>query len=150
MGRRLGGIEDLIPQIAELSVLRCGDTSSVSHKMKAIVASNVLSYQLLQNIVGNLSSLHNAINKLTGAAFVAENIFNERRQKVSELIQEYQDLFTNQIEQEIINSPVSSTILGNFGSVVSEFFNKSLNKNMLFSLFEPPRESWRLNFLRKR
>ncbi|MFS3252127.1 hypothetical protein ACK6SC_24650 [Escherichia coli] len=135
MGRRLGGIEDLIPQIAELSVLRCGDTSSVSHKMKAIVASNVLSYQLLQNIVGNLSSLHNAINKLTGAAFVAENIFNERRQKVSELIQEYQDLFTNQIEQEIINSPVSSTILGNFGSVVSEFFNKSLNKNMLFSLF---------------
>lgn len=135
MGRRLGGIEDLIPQIAELSVLRCGDTSSVSHKMKAIVASNVLSYQLLQNIVGNLSSLHNAINKLTGAAFVAENIFNERRQKVSELIQEYQDLFTNQIEQEIINSPVSSTILGNFGSVVSKFFNKSLNKNMLFSLF---------------
>lgn len=135
MGRRLGGIEDLIPQIAELSVLRCGDTSSVSHKMKAIVASNVLSYQLLQNIVGNLSSLHNAINKLTGAAFVAENIFNERRQKVSELIQEYQDLFTNQIEQEIITSPVSSTILGNFGSVVSEFFNKSLNKNMLFSLF---------------
>lgn len=135
MGRRLGGIEDLIPQIAELSVLRCGDTSSVSHKMKAIVASNVLSYQLLQNIVGNLSSLHNAINKLTGTAFVAENIFNERRQKVSELIQEYQDLFTNQIEQEIINSPVSSTILGNFGSVVSEFFNKSLNKNMLFSLF---------------
>ncbi|HBM7879135.1 TPA: hypothetical protein LZ539_004527 [Escherichia coli] len=135
MGRRLGGIEDLIPQIAELSVLRCGDTSSVSHKMKAIVASNVLSYQLLQNIVGNLSSLHNAINKLTGAAFVAENIFNERRQKVSELIQEYQDLFTNQIEQEIINSPVSSTILGNFGSVVSEFFNKSLNKNMLFFLF---------------
>ncbi|EFJ3463063.1 hypothetical protein VD25_003280 [Escherichia coli] len=135
MGRRLGGIEDLIPQIAELSVLRCGDTSSVSHKMKAIVASNVLSYQLLQNIVGNLSSLHNAINKLTGAAFVAENIFNERRQKVSELIQEYQDLFTNQIEQEIINSPVSSTILGNFGSVVSEFFNKNLNKNMLFSLF---------------
>ncbi len=135
MGRRLGGIKDLIPQIAELSVLRCGDTSSVSHKMKAIVASNVLSYQLLQNIVGNLSSLHNAINKLTGAAFVAENIFNERRQKVSELIQEYQDLFTNQIEQEIINSPVSSTILGNFGSVVSEIFNKSLNKNMLFSLF---------------
>lgn len=135
MGRRLGGIEDLIPQIAELSVLRCGDINSVSSKMKTIVASNLLSYQLLQKVVGNLSSLHNAINKLTGAAFVADDVFNERRQKVSELIQEYLDLFTNHIEQEIINSPVSSTILSNFGSVVSEFFNKSLNKNMLFSLF---------------
>ncbi|EBJ6224861.1 hypothetical protein DXW47_22645 [Salmonella enterica] len=135
LGRRLGGIKDLIPQIAELSVLRCGDINSVSSKMKAIVASNVLSYQLLQKIVGNLSSLHNAINKLTGAAFVAEDIFNERRQKMSELIQEYLDLFNNHIEQEIIHSPVSSTILGNFGCIISEIFTKNLRKNILYSLF---------------
>lgn len=135
LGRRLGGIEDLIPQIAELSVLRCGDTNSVSPKMKAIVASNVLPFQFLENIVRNIASLHNAINKLTGAAFVAEDIFNERRQKVSELIQEYLDLFTNHIQQEIIHSPVSSTILDGFGSIISEIFTKNLSKKLLFSLF---------------
>lgn len=135
LGRRLGGIEDLIPQIAELSVLRSGDINSVSSKMKGIVASNLLPYQFLQKIVSNLSSLHNAINKLTGAAFVAEDIFNERRQKVSELIQEYLDLFTNHIEQEIILSPVSSTILDNFGCIISEILTKNLRKNILFSLF---------------
>ncbi|HCI6774492.1 TPA: hypothetical protein NPP69_004340 [Klebsiella quasipneumoniae subsp. similipneumoniae] len=135
IGGRLSGISDLIPQIAELAVFRGEHTKSVSPKMKAIVASSLFSYQLLQKIVGNLSSLHNAINKLSGAAFVAEDIFSERRQKVSELIQEYLDLFTNHIEQEIINSPVSSTILDSFGSMVSEVFEKNLKKEMLFSLF---------------
>lgn len=135
MGRRLGGIEDLIPQIAELSVLRCGDTNSVSPKMKAIVSSNLLPYQFLQKIVSNLASLHNAINKLTGAAFVADVAFTEKQQKVSDLIQEYLDLFTNHIQQEIINSPVSSTILENFGSMISEIFTKNLRNKMLFSLF---------------
>lgn len=135
LGRRLEGIEDLIPQIAELSVLRCGDTSSVSPKMKAIVASNLLPYQLLQKIVSNLASLHNAINKLTGAAFVADDAFTEKQQKVSNLIQEYLDLFTNHIQQEIIHSPVSSTILDSFGSIISEIFTKNLSKKILFSLF---------------
>ncbi|ENF1950587.1 hypothetical protein ABQK02_003819 [Salmonella enterica subsp. enterica] len=135
MGRRLGGIEDLIPQIAELSVLRCGDTNSVSPKMKAIVASNLLPYQFLQKIVSNLASLHNAINKLTGAAFVADDAFTEKQQKVSDLIQEYLDLFTNHIQQEIIHSPVSSTILDSFGSIISEIFTKNLSKKILFSLF---------------
>ncbi|MHC6137975.1 hypothetical protein [Enterobacter sp. IBGEEm25P6] len=135
MGRRLGGIEDLIPQIAELSVLRCGDTNSVSPKMKAIVASNLLPYQFLQKIVSNLASLHNAINKLTCAAFVADDAFTEKQQKVSDLIQEYLDLFTNHIQQEIIHSPVSSTILDSFGSIISEIFTKNLSKKILFSLF---------------
>ncbi|MDU6926771.1 hypothetical protein [Franconibacter helveticus] len=135
MGRRLGGIEDLIPQIAELSVLRCGDTNSVSPKMKAIVASNLLSFQFLEKIVRNLASLHNVINKLTGAAFVADDVFTEKKQKVSDLIQEYLDLFTNHIQQEIINSPVSSTILDNFGSIISDIFKKNLSKKILFSLF---------------
>ncbi|MGP3227839.1 hypothetical protein [Serratia nevei] len=135
MGRRLGGIEDLIPQIAELSVLRCSDTNSVSAKMKAIVASNLLPYQFLQKIVSNLASLHNAINKLTGAAFVADDVFTEKQQKVSDLIQEYLDLFTNHIQQEIIHSPVSSTILDSFGSIISEIFTKNLSKKILFSLF---------------
>ena len=135
MGRRLGGIEDLIPQIAELSVLRCGDTNSVSPKMKAIVASNLLPYQFLQKIVSNLASLHNAINKLTCAAFVADDTFTEKQQKVSDLIQEYLDLFTNHIQQEIIHSPVSSTILDSFGSIISEIFTKNLSKKILFSLF---------------
>src|SRR5690606_31180408 len=115
MGRRLGGIEDLIPQIAELSVLRCGDINSVSSKMKTIAASDLFSYQLLEKIVSNLASLFNAINKLSGAAFVAEDVFNERRQKVSELIQDYLDFFTNHRQQSIIQSPVSETILENFG-----------------------------------
>ncbi|HAT3516172.1 TPA: hypothetical protein I8522_002735 [Serratia marcescens] len=135
MGRRLGGIEDLIPQITELSVLRCSDTNSVSAKMKAIVASNLLPYQFLQKIVSNLASLHNAINKLTGAAFVADDAFTEKQQKVSDLIQEYLDLFTNHIQQEIIHSPVSSTILDSFGSIISEIFTKNLSKKILFSLF---------------
>lgn len=133
--RRLGGIEDLMPQIAELSVLRYGDTNSVSPKMKVIVASNLLPYQFLQKIVSNLALLHNAINKLTGAAFVADDAFTEKQQKVSDLIQEYLDLFTNHIQQEIIHSPVSSTILDSFGSIISEIFKKNLSKKILFSLF---------------
>lgn len=135
LGRRLGGIEDLIPQIAELSVLRCDDTNSVSAKMKAIVASNLLPYQLLQRIVSNLTSLHNAINKLSGAAYVADDAFTGKQQIVSDLIQEYLDLFSNHIQQEIIHSPVSSTILDNFGNVISEIFTKNLSKKPLFSLF---------------
>ncbi|HAV9460389.1 TPA: hypothetical protein JLG09_003876 [Escherichia coli] len=135
MGRRLGGIEDLIPQIAELSVLRCGDTNSVSPKMKRIVASNLLPFQFLEKIESNLASLHNAINKLTGAAFVADDVFTEKQHKVSDLIQEYRDLFTSHIQQEIINSPVSSTVLNNFGSTISDIFIKNLSKNLLFSLF---------------
>ena len=135
MGGRLGGIEDVIPQIAELSVLRCGHTNSVSPRMKAIVASNLLPYQFLQKIVSNLASLHNVINKLTGAAFVADDDFTEKQQKVSDLTKEYLDLFTNHIQQEIIHSPVSSTILNSFGSIVSEVFTKKLRKIILFSLF---------------
>lgn len=135
MGRRLGGIEDLIPQIAELSVLRCGDTNSVSPKMKRIVASNLLPFQFLEKIESNLASLHNAINKLTGAAFVADDVFTEKQHKVSDLIQEYRDLFTSHIQQEIINSPVSSTVLNNFGSTISDIFIKNLSKKLLFSLF---------------
>lgn len=135
LGRRLGGIEDLIPQIAELSVLRCGDTNSVSAKMKRIVASNLLPFQFLEKIESNLASLHNAINKLTGAAFVADDVFTEKQQKVSDLIQEYRDLFTSHIQQEIIHSPVSSTVLDNFGSTISDIFTKNLSKKLLFSLF---------------
>lgn len=135
LGRRLGGIEDLIPQIAELSVLRCGDTNSVSAKMKIIVASNLLPFQFLEKIESNLASLHNAINKLTGAAFVADDVFTEKQQKVSDLIQEYRDLFTSHIQQEIIHSPVSSTVLDNFGSTISDIFTKNLSKKLLFSLF---------------
>lgn len=135
LGRRLGGIEDLIPQIAELSVFRCGDINSVSPKMKAIVASNLLPYHFLEKIVTKLASLHNAINKLTGAAFVDDDVFTEKQQKVSDLIQEYLDLFTNHIQQEIIHSPVSSTILDNFGSIISDIFTKKLRKKLLFSLF---------------
>ncbi|MGR7138185.1 hypothetical protein ACU62P_04860 [Klebsiella aerogenes] len=135
LGRRLGGIEDLILQIAELSVLRCGDTNSLSPKMKSIVASNLLPFQFLENIVRNLASLHNAINKLTSAAFVDDDVFTEKQQKVSDLIQEYLDLFTNHIQQEIIHSPVSSTILDKFGSIISDIFTKNLSKKILFSLF---------------
>ncbi|MEQ4450544.1 hypothetical protein ACFX4S_15035 [Kosakonia sp. YIM B13605] len=135
MGRRLGGIEDLIPQIAELSVLRCGGINSVSSKMKTIVASDLFSYQLLEKIVSNLASLFNAINKLSGAAFVAEDVFNERRQKVSELVQDYLDLFTNHRQQSIIQSPVSETILENFGKNISDFFSKSIKKQFPFALF---------------
>ncbi|HBC0967156.1 TPA: hypothetical protein IGZ69_003486 [Escherichia coli] len=141
LGRRLGGIEDLIPQIAELSVLRCGDTNSVSPKMKAIVASNLLPYQFLQKIVSNLASLHNAINKLTGAAFVAEDVFNERRQKVSKLIQEYLELFTNNIHQGIINSPVSKIILNKLEKSVSELFSQKIEKVFPFTLFSNISES---------
>lgn len=141
MGRRLRGIEDLIPQIAELSVLRCGDTNSVSPKMKAIVASNLLPYHFLKKIVGNLSSLLNAINKLTGAAFVAEDIFNERRQKVSELIQEYIELFTNNIQQGIIQSPVSKTILNKLEKSISELFSQKIKKVFPFTLFNNISES---------
>lgn len=135
MGRRLEGITDLIPQIAELAVLRGEHTNSVSPKMKEIVASDLLSYQLSEKIVRNLALLHNAINRLTGAAFVAEDVFNEQRQKVSETIQEYLDLFTNHTEQGIIKSPVSKTMLENFGSIISNFFTENLNKKLLFSLF---------------
>ncbi|WP_019843172.1 hypothetical protein [Escherichia coli] len=135
LGRRLEGIDDLIPQIAELSVLRCSDTDSVSAKMKKIVASNLLPYQFLQRIVSNLASLHSAINKLSGAAFVADNAFTGKQQKVSDLIQEYMDLFNSHIEQEIIKSPVSSTFLENFGTIISDIFIKKLNEEMLFSLF---------------
>lgn len=135
MGRRLAGIEDLIPQIAELSVLRCGHTNSVSPKMKAIVASNLLSYQFLEKILRNLSSLHNAINKLTGAAFVAEDVFTEQRQKISELIQEYLDIFTNQIQQGIIQSPVSNIILEQAGKVISDLFSEKIAHSFPFNLF---------------
>ncbi|BEO78732.1 MULTISPECIES: hypothetical protein [Serratia] len=135
MGRRLGGVEDIIPQIAELSVLRCGDINSVSSKMKAIVASNLLPFKFLEIIVINLASLHNAINKLTGVAFVDDDVFTEKQQNVSDLIQEYLNLFTNHIQQEIIHSPVSGTILDNFGSIISDIFTKNLSKKILFSLF---------------
>lgn len=135
MGRRLGGVEDLISQIAELSVLRCGDINSVSPKMKAIVASNLLSYHFLEKIVRNLASLHNAINKLTGAAFVAEDVFTEQRQKMSDLIQEYLDVFNNEMQQSIIQSPVSETILENAGKVISELFSKKIANSFPFKLF---------------
>lgn len=135
MGGRLSGISDLIPQIAELAVFCGGHTNSVSPKMKSIVASDLFSYQLLEKIVSNLASLHNVINKLTGSAFVAEDFFNERRQRVSELIQEYLDLFTNHIQQSIIQSPVSETILENFGKSISDFFSKSIKKPFPFVLF---------------
>lgn len=135
MGRRLAGIEDLIPQIAELSVLRCGNTNSASLKMKEIVASNLLSYQLLEKIIRNLSSLHNAINKLTGASFVAEDIFTEQRKKMSDLMQEYIDIFTNQVQQSIIQSPVSDVILKHLGKVISELFLQKIEDSFPFNLF---------------
>ncbi|HIH9051507.1 TPA: hypothetical protein ACYUXQ_004156 [Escherichia coli] len=135
IGRSIEGIENLTPQIAELSVLRCGDINSVSLKMKTIVASNLLPYHFFEKIVTNLASLHNAINKLTCAAFVADDVFTEKQQKVSDLMQEYLDLFTNHIEQEIIKSPVSSTILDNFGNIISDLFTANLSKKKLFSLF---------------
>ncbi|ASN85119.1 Hypothetical protein SCC1_1681 [Pectobacterium versatile] len=135
MGRRLAGVGDVITQIAELSVLRCGNKNSISPKMKAIVASNLLSYQLLEKILRNLSLLHNAINKLTGAAFVSEDVFSEQRQKTSDLIQEYLDLFTNQMQQSIIQSPVSKAILENAGKIISELFSKKIENSFPFKLF---------------
>ena len=141
MGRRLSGVGDLIPQIAQLAVLRGEHKSAVSQKMKAIVESNTFPYQTLRNIVSNLSSLHNAINKLTSAAFVAEDVFNERRQKVSELIQEYLDLFTNTIQQGIIQSPVSKTILHKLDKSVSELFSQKIKEVFPFTLFSSISES---------
>lgn len=135
MGGRLMGIEGVIPQIAELSVMRCGHKNSVSHKMKAIVASDLLPYQLSEKIVRNLASLLNATNSLTCAAFVAEEVFNEQRKKISDLIQEYLDLFTNHIQQSIIQSSVSVTILGNAGKDISELFLKKIEKIFPFKLF---------------
>src|SRR5690606_3104407 len=75
------------------------------------------------------------INKLSGAAFVAEDVFNERRQKVSELIQDYLDFFTNHRQQSIIQSPVSETILENFGKNISDLFSKSIKQKFPFALF---------------
>lgn len=135
MGRRLAGIADLIPQIAELSVLRCGHKNSVSPKMKAIVASNLLSYKYLEKILRNLSSLHNAVNRLTGAAFVSDETFNEQRQKISDLIQEYLDIFTNQMQQNIIQAPISETILENAGKIISDLFLKKFANSFPLKLF---------------
>lgn len=141
MGRRLSGVGDLIPQIAQLAVLRGEHESSVSARMKAIVAFDLLSFRFLNKIIRNLSSLHNAINKLTGAAFVAEDVFNERRQKVSELIQEYLELFTNTIQQGIMQSPVSKTMLQKLDKSVSELFSQKIKEVFPFTLFSSISES---------
>ncbi|EEJ5769160.1 hypothetical protein GR174_001736 [Salmonella enterica subsp. enterica] len=135
MGRRLAGIDDLIPQMAELAVLRSERANSVSPTMKVIVESNLLSYQISDKIVRNLGALHHAINILPGAAFVAEDVFNEQRQKVSDLIKEYLDLFTNHMQQSIIQSSVSETILENFGNIISDLFSENIKKPFPFSLF---------------
>ncbi|ELY6322371.1 hypothetical protein SNQ60_004238 [Cronobacter turicensis] len=135
MGRRLAGIEGVIPQIAELSVMRCGGKNSVSPKMKAIVASDLLSYQLSEKIVRNLTSLYEFTNRLTGSAFIAEDDFKDQQQKVAQLIQEYIDLFKNQMQQSIIQSPISKTILEKLEKTVSELFLEKINKTFPFTLF---------------
>ena len=135
IGRRIAGIEDVIPQIAELAVLRCRDTNSASAKMKAIVSSDSFSYRLSEKILRNLSSLQDACIKLTGAVFVAEDAFSKQQQKVYDLIQDYIDIFNNQIQKGIIQSPVSDPLLDKHGKFISEIFLKKIKNSILFELF---------------
>jgi hypothetical protein len=135
LGGRLSGIDDLIPQIAELAVLLSKHRDFVSPKMKAIIASDLLPYRISDKIVRNLESLLLAIKTLTGAAFVAEDDFNQQRIKVSDLIKEYLDLFKNEIQQRIILSPVSETILEKMGKDISDLFLEKIKKTFPFNLF---------------